>query len=265
MSVQAFPSRFSSRQPIAEGYGPSYLWPARSQRGTLLAISMVVAIAALDLWGDQYVRNNYSVLYVVPLILLAHSGGLRFLWQWAGLMIALTYGVHFLKNFLFPLEIGDPAYFDFRLINRTFSALVILAVSKLLQLWVRWRDDENDAELSDVVRAQDQEVASTLAVLCFAPLIAVIAIIDCLLPAHINLAILYPIPLFVAGWTRSRALLWSMVTALLLLTVLAFVSGSVSHVPNLYFGLERQRLLAVFAMLAVAINLHVWIGPKQGE
>ncbi len=43
----------------------------------------------------------------------------------------------------------------------------------------------------------------------------------------------------------------------------ALVTGPESQVPNLYFGMERQRALAIVAMLAVAITLHVWIGPKR--
>jgi hypothetical protein len=259
MNVKSI-SRWSASESVGGAQRLGDLGAVRWQRG-MLAAGLIAVIAMLDAWGEQYVRNNYSILYVIPLILLAHAGVSRQLWRWAWLLIALTYGMHFLKNFLSPPPVGDAVYFDFRLINRTFTALMILALAKMLQLWIEGRDRRTDED--ELGHEQDEEVASTLAAICFAPMIIVIALVDFLVPAHINMAILYPIPLFVAGWTRNRGLLWGTVVALLLLTVLAFSGGPAAGVPDFFFGLERQRLLAAIAMLAVAIHLHIWLAPER--
>jgi hypothetical protein len=265
MNAPSISTWFATLAPSDRGpRATSFPW-LNSRRGTALAIAMIAAIAALDLWGGPLLRNTYSILYVIPLVLLAHTGNLRHLWRWAWLMVALNYSIHFLKSFLFPLPDLDLGYFDFRLINRTFVAFVILAVARLTQVWIQWQRDQREGDLPEADRADDEEVASTVAAMCCVPMIAVIAILDFTLPAHINLAILYPIPLFVAAWTGSRTWLWYLAAALLLLTVLAFFVGRGTQVPNLLFGLERQHLLAAFATLAVAADLHFLLGQNAGQ
>ena len=81
--------------------------------------------------------------------------------------------------------------------------------------------EQSDRELPDHFRWQEQEVNATLAMLICALLVALIAVVDYFSPANFNLAILYPIPLFIAAWTGSRRLLWSMLATLLLLTLVA--------------------------------------------
>ena len=157
---------------------------------------------------------QFRPLYVAPLILMARSGDARTLWRATGILVALTYGVFFLKNVVNPPPV-EWSHFDVRLLNRTFVVMVVMGLTMMLQSWIRWRHEQSDAELPESVRYQDQEIGATLAVLLSAPIVLLIGAIDFVAPATYNMAILYSIPLFFCAWTRSRRLLWSMFGVLL--------------------------------------------------
>jgi hypothetical protein len=86
-------------------------------------------------------------------------------------------------------------------------------------------------------------------------LILAIAVIDFLAPANYNIAILYPVPLFICAWTRSRWLPWAMLAVLLVLTVAAFMLGPASTWKGSEIELFKNRMLAAICMVAVTAFL----------
>ncbi|HEX3726765.1 MAG TPA: hypothetical protein VHV08_11005 [Pirellulales bacterium] len=241
--------RLSGR--TSEWHEVSYLEPERSHLRALIAAGMVLLIACIDLGY----RSNYSILYVAPLVLLARDGRPLKVWRVVAILVALVYGVYFLKNAFNPPPVRW-RHFDFRVINRTITAIMLLALGRMFQVWIRWREEQSDAELPESFRNQDQEISETFAIACCVPMVCVIALLDFLSPAHYNIAILYPVPLLICGWTQSRRLVWGTLAILLALAIAAFTLGFPTTVPNVDFGLQRNRLLAMSAMLIVAVALH---------
>ncbi len=234
------------------------LQPVKSSRGTAISLLIVAWIAIVDFY---WTRTNLSILYVVPLLVLAWTDNLRPLWRAAGLLVGLTYGVYFLKNAMHD-GMSTASYFDYRLVNRTLSAITLIVLGRILLGWIDWRRELGDSEVPEFVRRQDQEISATLAALCSAPLIALIAAIDFYSPANYNLAILYPIPLFVCGWTSNLRLLWGMLAVLLMLTAVAYVVGppaSNAGDPSL----TRNRILAGVGMLGVTVMLSYWMKDSE--
>src|SRR5262245_48022697 len=115
--VSALTSRlfFGRGKPAHEWHEVSYLEAAGTRRQFLLALAMVAWIALLDL---LVIRTNFSVLYVVPMMLLADVAAPRRAWQLVGLLVLLTYVMFLLKNILNPAEAGI-SLIDYRLLNRT--------------------------------------------------------------------------------------------------------------------------------------------------
>lgn len=233
---------------------------ARSRRRTSLVLLLVFWIAALDLLLQ---RTNFSILYIAPLLLLVRKGDLRHPWQTAALLVGLTYCIYFLKNAINPLD-SYPRYFDYRLVNRSLVAIMILVMTKMIELWWRWKAEQSDCEVPETLRYQDQEISATFAVLVYIPLSAVIAVVDYFVPASFNLPILYIIPLFVCGWTGSRRLLWSMVGVLLTLTTAGYLWGGSPVTDDLQASLARNRLLAAAGMIVVSAILHLWMEDRDG-
>jgi len=140
---------------------------------------------------------------------------------------------------------------------------MLIAVAYVMRLWVRWREEQSIEELPEGFRREDREISETLAVLCCVPLISLLGIVDYFLPANYNLAILYPIPLFIAVWTRNRVLLWALLAALLALAVFAQWAGPPATDPDAVSTMFRNRVMALFALVAVTVILHRWIGRER--
>ncbi len=252
---------FSSRLPSAEWYDVDYLKPAASRRGTAIPLLAALWIAAVDL---GMARTNLSILYVIPLILFAWHEGAKSIWRAVGVLWVLTFGVYFLKNTIFH-SAGEATYFNSRLVNRCFVAIMLAVLAKVLQLWIRWRHEQRDAEVSDSLRQEEQEIGAMLAVLYSAPLLALIAVVDFFAPANYNVAILYPIPLFICAWTRSRPLLWGMLAVMLLLTAIAFVFGTPSFNPGLQASLTSNRVLVALGLVAITTFLTLSMKWDRGH
>src|SRR5205823_722525 len=118
---------FGFSKPREEWHQVRYLDSVRSNRQLMLAWAMVLWIAVLDF---SIPRTNFSVLYVVPMILLAGSVERQRVWKIAGGLALLTYVLFFLKNFLNPSEQGS-SYFDYRLFNRSMVVLMLLSMTKV--------------------------------------------------------------------------------------------------------------------------------------
>ncbi len=248
-----------SDKPAREWHQVRYLEGAGTNRQFMLALGMVVWIAALDF----LIRlTNFSVLYVVPMILVADALPAHRAWRVVAGLAALTYGVFVLKNWFNPAETHQ-ALWDYRLFNRTVVVLMLAAMTKVVLVWKQWHEDQADEELSDFVRRQDQQLSATFALLCCLPLVTAIALLDFFSPANFNQALFYPVPLFICGWTGSRKLLWCMLLVMLALTLAGFWAGPPSTVDNVEASLQRNRFLAVTGMIAVTVILDIWLRRQK--
>jgi hypothetical protein len=232
---------------------------SRIRIASVLFATFVIAVADLC-WP----RTNVSVFYIVPLLMLAHARDLRYLGRMLALFIVLTFAAFQFKKMIDPRG-PMVSYFHFSLLNRALVALMLIAVSWAMRLWVLWHEEQSNQELPESFRHEDREISETLAILCCAPLIVLLGIIDILSPANYNLAILYPVPLFIGVWTRSRALLWGMLAALLALAMFAQWAGPPTTDPEAAPSLLRNRVMALFALVAVTVILHRWMGRERAS
>ena len=85
---------------------------------------------------------------------------------------------------------------------------------------------------------------------------------DFVSPATYNLAILYPIPLFVCVWTQSHRVLWGMLITLLALSAIAHLFGG-PRVDVSDTLLLRGRLLAAIGLVILTTLLSLWIVPRS--
>jgi hypothetical protein len=232
---------------------------AKAMSGGAIVPIIVAWIAVTDLiWP----LTNASVLYVVPLTLMAVTRGKRPLWRFVGLLIFLTYGIFVLKYAIgdvFGVELVSQS---FRLFNRTMVAISLVGIAYVLKLWFRWTTDQADLELPSNVQYQERELSATLSLLCCVPLVILIASVDIMVPAHYMLAILYPIPLFLCMWTQSRRLQWGMLVVLLVLSATAHLLGPPGPDDVSNVVLVRNRLIAAAGLIALAGLLSWTIGPR---
>jgi hypothetical protein len=244
---------------LPEWHEFAYETSVRFRDRRLPVLLAVLWIAVIDLCWP---RTNLAILYLAPMFLLAESRSSRALWQLAAALIALTYGGFFLKNLLGSASHAD-ALIGYRLINRTLVAATILALVPLIGLWKRTRAVDGDEELPESFRHEDDEISATFAALVCAPLVAVIAVIDLVAPANYNLAILYPVPILICAWSRSRRMMWAMLLALQVLSAVAFWWGP-AHTHSDEMSLARNRILAGIVLLAVTAILDYWISSDRG-
>ncbi len=82
---------------------------------------------------------------------------------------------------------------------------------------------------------------------------------------QLDVAVIYGLPLVLAGALRSRAMLWSLAASLIAATFLVYAlqTPSGSFAPNETFFVNR--MLDAFALLLVAGVLHVWMGSTAAR
>jgi hypothetical protein len=248
----------TSGGPLPEWHDFVYETNVQFRDRRLPLLLAVLWIAVIDVCWQ---RTNLAVLYLAPIFLLSESPSPRALWRLALLLIALTYGGFFLKNLIGPARTED-VFIGYRLINRTLVAATIVALVPLIGLWQRTRRTDGDEELPESFRREDDEISATFAALVCVPLVAVIAVIDLFAPANYNLAILYPVPILICAWSRSRSMMWTMLFALQLLSVAAFYWGP-SHTLGDEMSLARNRILTGIVLLVVTAILDYWIGSDR--
>ena len=161
-----------------EWHQVNYLCAGNYNRRIPAAFLMTLAIAALD---TGWTRMNFSVLYIVPLALLASADALRPLWHTVSLLAGITVAAYFIKHTIYPRP-----YFEFfslpALTNRALVVVLIVIVGKILQAGFVERE-QSDIELPDSFRAQENESNSTLAIIWSLFWVAAIAVADFALPA----------------------------------------------------------------------------------
>ncbi|MEI6541542.1 MAG: hypothetical protein WCO86_18750 [Planctomycetota bacterium] len=226
----------------------------------MLVLFLVLWIAVCDLCLPL---TNVAILYIAPLVLMSlFRADSRTIWRLGLTTAVLTYAVYFLKNTVNPYY-ETLIYFDYRLVNRSLVVLVLLSLAGVLQLWLRTREDEQDTELPDQFRQQDREIGSTIALLLCVPIVVAIGMTDYFAPANFNLAILYPVPLFICCWTRSRKLLWSVFVVLAVCAVSCFVWGGQPAAHHDAASLVRNRILAVISLTVLASVLDYWLAREK--
>jgi hypothetical protein len=200
-------------------------------------------------------------MYVVPLAMTGRPDRLRAMWPMIALFTVLLFGTFQIKKTLDPIGAMN-SYVHFRLMNRVLVAVMLATVGGLMRMWARGKADADDPELPETFRHQDREISETLAVICCAPLTLMLGVIDLLMPANYNLAILYVVPLFICVWTTNRKFLWSMFAVLATLAVAAPFLGPDSTDPDTLGAVVRNRGLALIAMFLVTLDLHRQLGRR---
>lgn len=249
--------------------GDVLIQPAERSEAATMAIvrSPALMFAAYGLLALFTVADIFSrgiivsILYVVPLVVLAWAGYGSKLRQVALLMVVVVYAVFFGKWLMYARP--DSSLFNFALVNRTFVALTICALAMLLKLRISTEYLRSDAELPETMQCEEDETDETLAVLLAVGMTAFIALADFLSPANYNLAILYLVPLFLCAWARRRRLLWGMLAVALVLTAVGFVCGPpTTSAETTLTRMIVNRTLAAFVLTLLAVLLHFQIGQR---
>jgi len=233
-----------------------------------LCAAIVVVAMVLDI-GVQH--SNFAILYIVPLLLCAKLNRRRLLVRFAGLLIALTYLDLIVKHHF----AGRPL--DLRHItNRHLVAITLLVMTAVLYVWqgiaIQFRRSRSLPLLREAAPSIFEEMEESISrlvllVLCIM-LIGVLLLLDMITPAEINFPILFAIPLVLAGWARSRKLLWTLVPILSACAWIGFLFGP----PISACALQQQiterslmfnRALANVVVVAVAVILHVAISRRN--
>jgi hypothetical protein len=235
--------------------------------GISLATAMIVVIAVLDtleIWVG--LKLNLAILYIVPLIIYAHTHKSRRLLWLAALLILLTYAKFaFLYNT--PRWMGDDhILWRARLLNRSFVAIMIALIALLLS---RWRQIRSRWEIAKGPLANVQEQGTLLhetftameqgsAALVAAVLALGLFVTDLTVaPGEINMPILYLVPLVVVGLTCRRSILWITAVVLIVFAIVGYHWGPAPQVENNLWGwLASNRSLACAAIALTAALLR---------
>jgi hypothetical protein len=215
-----------------------------------IAIATVLCIAPAAVFIPYF--QWWSILYAIPLTLLAVSGQLRAM-RWLTLVIiALAFITYFLRYWLEPPATG-PQFLSFRIINRLIEVCMLGLLSKVFSIWLTvdryWHDPLSSDEFKFIAM----------------PYVVIIALVDALTPSYINLSILYLVPLVACAFVRSDRLLWTMCVLLQVLAIVGVFWGPQPSGEDTYQHLFISGVLNVATMLVVANLLHYWIRtPRQG-
>ena len=244
-----------------------------SPRFPHLIAACILFIALIDVCTS---RLTMPVLYTIPLLLYALSYRRRWLPLLAVAAVALTFATLAIKVRYFPMP-GGSKMLGWRLLNRSFAALAISLCAGLLYFWIGFRQtiEGMTAEAEDASSSVDasvfhqllHSVTLMLATVVGSVLTAVILIADVLSPAPANLPILYAVPLIMVSlWISSRRVLWGLLPFLLIFTVLGYFWGPSSTLsPDRIRGIMMNRAFAAFALIVVAVILHLRMGRKPPQ
>ncbi len=207
-------------------------------------------------------RLNVAVIYAIPLILLVRVKR-RPAWGMAAVLVAATYLGYIIKWKLGYNEI--PNFLNYRLLNRTFVAIALLLLCTASPLWLPPGAPET-VHTRAYIDDFDQLFHSLLpAISVVAAIVAtlLIAALDLFLPRNLNLPILYSVPLFIFGWTRSKTTIWLCTGLMLLLTLVGYNLGLASTTSLNGTRLVANRLVAASVLILVAGLLHASMGRRD--
>lgn len=201
-------------------------------------------------------RATISILYAIPLLLLAKAGYARPIWRSTLVFVFLTYGLYFVKYTIWRPEAGA-VYFDYRLVNRTFVAVMIWLLAVFVEVWREEQDVAGTMSVDDVLDPLDSEIQTTLALGLCVPLTLLIAMVDFFLPGHLNVAVLYPLPQLACALAGNRRLLWTTTAVLIVLVFAGYWLGPASREAPETF-VRVNRVLTAIVLLCLAVLLHFW-------
>jgi hypothetical protein len=266
----------------------------RSRSVLFICALAVAVIAAIDLLTANL---NLSILYTLPVLLAARLEQRRVPKRFMVTAIVLTYAGYFLGPWPRSLRSIQDLIFNYRMLNRTLSVIVICAITAISNYRLRilatmkTRSDDLDALdpdgriYDDILSSFERLTATVIAVV----LIAGVAIADFVTPAQFNLPILYGVPLVICAWTGRRAMIWGVLPVLLFFTFAGILIGPSSTVPGTltissisattlgsaeagvmigntesrFPSILTNRTLAACVILGGALVLHWWIGAAQ--
>lgn len=225
----------------------------------LAGLVLSIAVTAFDVVSQ---RLNMSIIHAALFLWMASALPARRLVGLATWLILLTYLGLLLKLQVWPAELRVDI--GARTLNRTLVAAILYLLVPAVQMW--YPAPRPPAAVTDDALAQSQsddfdELFQSLLPIATVILSAVFAIVvvvtDLLVPANINLAILYTVPLFVASWFRNARVLWSATAILILLTFVGYFAGPIAPAAPSDIGLHLQnRVLIATVLLTVALLLH---------
>lgn len=232
--------------------GTARVWSA----GVVLSLVTAGAVLLTDLLTHSI---NLSILYSIPIYVLAlHLRARWVVWVALGLVASAYVGL-----FMGPrppdLPTVEALLDNYRFVNRTFSAVAILATGAIAGWQRRWAermlqrvaDDESLQDHPIYLDLVDQ-VRFLATLLMALAITASLVSVDWTTTAEFNLPILYAVPMVLCVLSGSLRTIWLMVPLLICLTWAGFwVSDEkmqVSAIPPLI-----NRTIATTMLLALAV------------
>jgi hypothetical protein len=277
----------------AERYIVSEEEATTSREQLLACIGFVALIAAIDLVTANV---NLSTLYALPVLLISQSRRQMASQLFMLSAVALTYLGYFLGprpmlsdgTALTPLQMLS----DWRMFNRSLSAVALCGIAGISSLQIRFHlalerrraeleASDADARIYEEILQSFKQLAAMIASLV---IVAVVVVADLVTPAQYNLPILYGLPLVICAATNRRAMLWSMLPALLIFTYAGYVIGpSAANLGQIQLQMDASeqsvmfrslvlrnvpalltnRSLAACVMVGSTVLLHWWMRPIQ--
>lgn len=243
--------------------------PERGHRYVMPLCSVIVVVAMVL---DVLVRHsNFSILYIIPLLLCAKLNRRLLLVKFAMLLVCLTY----LGLVVRDIHSGQPLNLQY-IPNRHLVSLTLLVMTAVLYFWqgvtLQFRRGANVSYLQSSAPTLFEEMEESISrlvvvVLCII-LIGMLLVLDMITPVEINFPILFAIPLVLATWSRSLKLLWALVPVLSASAWVSFFYGApMSDYARQRHVTERSlafnRALANFVVIVVAIIMHVAISRRK--
>jgi hypothetical protein len=255
-------AQFDSSSSIA----PTSRAPTRL-RSMLLAITLTIVIVCGDFLTSDI---NFSILYILPLLVISRMHRPRAVWQWAVALSVLTFAGYFAG--VRGAEINSwQDLVNFRLVNRAMMAATLMASAALIHIQIGLRElIDRRARLvhasAEEEHAFDQILASfdrfATTILCLV-LIGLVTLTDVLTPPQFNIPILFALPLVASARIQQRWIVWAIVPLLLLMSVVGLYLGPKPLPTHIKDAMIINRIFASLVLIGVAAILHGWIGSRS--
>ena len=236
-------------------------------RSLMLASALVLAIAVFDFVTFDI---NFSILYLLPLLVISRMHRPRVVWQWAFALSVLTFAGYFAGVRGAGMQRWQDLV-NFRVVNRGMVVATLIASAALLHIQIGLREIvDRRARLvqasAEEEHAFDQIIASfdrfATTILCVV-LIGLVTLTDVLTPPQFNIPILFVLPLVASARIQQRWIVWAIVPLLLLLALAGLYLGPRPLPTHIKDAMIVNRMIASLVLIGVAIILHGWIGSRS--
>ncbi len=232
----------------------------------LLCGGLILGVLLLDLETQAI---NYSIFYILPLIIRARLIGLKGLMTCCFGLIGLTF-LGYAWDFRDVLFDNPQAMGNYRLLNRSLVAGMLLVATLLVRWWISFRiswensHPANSIDVgSDLFERLFRGFENLLAGILCALVVVINLAIDLLTPSQTNLGIIYVVPLLIAGFLGSRTMLWILLPVLIGLTLGGFfLDPGIMHHAN-YDRLLLNRIIVCVVLVIATVNLHIFINKRS--